>query len=196
MYCMHCNGIMLGFPTVDPPLGNSFHDPVVFLGPGGYYYMTVGVERKDGSAGVVLLYKNKNKRADQLDRDWQYQGVLYEDNRDGLQMCECPILIAMGDPLNANTEWVLSYVSDKGSFSVLGKDAEGRERMNPLFVGHFDGRKFQHRFEQKMDFVGGSFAYQGFYDKQSGRTYLIGWISDISWVGATSHTLPKAIFFE
>uniref|UniRef100_A0A914H3W5 beta-fructofuranosidase n=1 Tax=Globodera rostochiensis TaxID=31243 RepID=A0A914H3W5_GLORO len=179
------------FPTVDPPLGNSFHDPVVFLGPGGYYYMTVGVERKDWSAGVVLLYKNKNKQVDQLDRDWEYQGILYEDNRDGLRMCECPILIAMGDPLNANTEWVLSYVSDKGSSSVLGKDAEGRERMNPLFVGHFDGRKFQHRFEQKMDFVGGSFAYQGFYDKQSGRTYLIGWITDISWVGATSHTLPK-----
>uniref|UniRef100_A0A183C8N3 Glyco_hydro_32N domain-containing protein n=1 Tax=Globodera pallida TaxID=36090 RepID=A0A183C8N3_GLOPA len=137
--------------------------------------MTVGGERKDG--GVVLLYKNKNKRADQLDRDWEYQGVLYEDKRDGLRVCECPLLIALGDPLNANTEWVLSYVSDKGSYSTIpGRDAEGRERMNALFVGHFDGKKFVPRFEQKTDFVGGSFAYQGFYDKQSGRSYVIGWI--------------------
>uniref|UniRef100_A0A183BW44 Glyco_hydro_32N domain-containing protein n=1 Tax=Globodera pallida TaxID=36090 RepID=A0A183BW44_GLOPA len=86
------------------PDWDSFRDPVVFLGPGGYYYMTVGGERKDGSAGVVLLYKNKNKHADQLDHDWEYQGVLHEDKRDGLRMCECPMLIAMGDPLNTNTE--------------------------------------------------------------------------------------------
>uniref|UniRef100_A0A183BZZ4 beta-fructofuranosidase n=1 Tax=Globodera pallida TaxID=36090 RepID=A0A183BZZ4_GLOPA len=192
-------------PTVDPPIGNNFHDPVVFLGPGGYYYMTVGSERTGGSAGVVLLYKNKNKRADQLDRDWEYQGILHEDNRDELRMCECPMFIAMGDPLNANTEWVLSYVSDKGSYyPTVGMDAEGRARMNSLFVGHFDGRKFEHRFEQKMDFVGGSFAYQGFYDQQSGRAYLIGWICDIGWIGdttgdpnfdgrggVTSNTLPK-----
>ncbi|KAI3416478.1 hypothetical protein GPALN_006018 [Globodera pallida] len=174
-------------PTVDPPIGNNFHDPVVFLGPGGYYYMTVGSERTGGSAGVVLLYKNKNKRADQLDRDWEYQGILHEDNRDELRMCECPMFIAMGDPLNANTEWVLSYVSDKGSYyPTVGMDAEGRARMNSLFVGHFDGRKFEHRFEQKMDFVGGSFAYQGFYDQQSGRAYLIGWICDIGWIGDTT----------
>uniref|UniRef100_A0A183C3Y4 Glyco_hydro_32N domain-containing protein n=1 Tax=Globodera pallida TaxID=36090 RepID=A0A183C3Y4_GLOPA len=89
--------IIEGFPTDNPPLGTGFRDPVVFLGPGGYYYMTVGGERKDG--GVVLLYKNKNKRADQLDRDWEYQGVLYEDKRDGLRVCECPLLIALGDPL-------------------------------------------------------------------------------------------------
>uniref|UniRef100_A0A914I9I5 beta-fructofuranosidase n=1 Tax=Globodera rostochiensis TaxID=31243 RepID=A0A914I9I5_GLORO len=173
------------FPTVDPPLGNNFHDPVVFLGPGGYYYMTVGAERKNGSAGLVLLYKNKNKHADQLDHDWEYQGVLYEDKRnEELRMCECPMLIALGDPLNTETEWVLSYVSDKGSHPtpILAQDAEGRERMNPLFVGHFDGRKFEHRFVQQMDFAGGSFTYQGFYDKQSGRTYLIGWICDISWL--------------
>uniref|UniRef100_A0A914I359 beta-fructofuranosidase n=1 Tax=Globodera rostochiensis TaxID=31243 RepID=A0A914I359_GLORO len=195
------------FPTVDPPLGNNFHDPVVFLGPGGYYYMTVGAERKNGSAGLVLLYKNKNKNADQLDRDWEYQGILYEDKRnEELRMCECPMLIALGDPLNANTEWVLSYMSDGGSHPapIRGTDAEGRDRMNPLFVGRFDGRKFEHRFVQKMDFAGGSFAYQGFYDKQSGRSYLIGWICDISWIsentgdpnfdgrgGATSLTLPK-----
>ncbi|KAI3420911.1 hypothetical protein GPALN_014539 [Globodera pallida] len=152
-----------------------------------YYYMTVGSERTGGSAGVVLLYKNKNKRADQLDRDWEYQGILHEDNRDELRMCECPMFIAMGDPLNANTEWVLSYVSDKGSYyPTVGMDAEGRARMNSLFVGHFDGRKFEHRFEQKMDFVGGSFAYQGFYDQQSGRAYLIGWICDIGWIGDTT----------
>uniref|UniRef100_A0A183C9F6 beta-fructofuranosidase n=1 Tax=Globodera pallida TaxID=36090 RepID=A0A183C9F6_GLOPA len=193
------------FPTDHPPLGKSFHDPVVFLGPGGYYYMTVGGERKDGSAGVVLLYKNKNKRADQLDRDWGYQGVLYEDNRDGLRLCECPMLIAMGDPLDANTEWVLSYLSDRGSYPVLGKDPEGRERMNALFVGHFDGKKFVPRFEQKMDFVGESIAYQGFYDQQSGSSFLIGWIRHLGKIdantgepdtvgcrdGVTSLTLPK-----
>uniref|UniRef100_A0A914H9P3 Glycosyl hydrolase family 32 N-terminal domain-containing protein n=1 Tax=Globodera rostochiensis TaxID=31243 RepID=A0A914H9P3_GLORO len=157
---------------------------------------------------TLVLYKNKNKRADQLDCDWEYQGVLHEDKRDGLRMCECPMLIAMGDPLN--TEWVLSYLSDKGSYSMLGKDAEGRERMNALFVGHFDGTKFEHRFEQKMDFAGGSFAYQSFYDQQSGRLVLIGWIHTIGWIGdntgdpnfdghdgVTSLTLAKAeLVFE
>ncbi|KAL3069796.1 hypothetical protein niasHT_033373 [Heterodera trifolii] len=196
--------IVEGFPTDVPPLGKSFHDPVVFFGPEGYYYMTIGGERKDGSAGVVLLYRNKNKSADQLDHDWEYQGVVYEDNRFELRLCECPMLVAMGDPLDRNTKWVLSYVSDKGSYPVLGKDAEGRERMNALIVGHFDGHTFEKLFEQQMDFVGGSFAYQGFHDQQSGRSFTIGWICDIGWIGdntgdanfdgrggATSMTLPK-----
>nr|AJR19781.1 esophageal gland-localized secretory protein 13 [Heterodera glycines] len=175
--------IVEGFPTDVPPLGKSFHDPVVFFGPEGYYYMTIGGERKDGSAGVVLLYRNKNKSADQLDHDWEYQGVVYEDNRFELRLCECPMLVAMGDPLDRNTKWVLSYVSDKGSYPVLGKDAEGRERMNALIVGHFDGHTFEKLFEQQMDFVGGSFAYQGFHDQQSGRSFTIGWICDIGWIG-------------
>ncbi|KAL3111945.1 hypothetical protein niasHT_015143 [Heterodera trifolii] len=175
--------IVKGFPTDVPPLGKSFHDPVVFYGPEGYYYMTIGGERKDGSAGVVLLYRNKNKSADQLDHDWEYQGVVYEDNRFELRLCECPMLVAMGDPLDRNTKWVLSYVSDKGSYPVLGKDAEGRERMNALIVGHFDGHTFEKLFEQQMDFVGGSFAYQGFHDQQSGRSFTIGWICDIGWIG-------------
>uniref|UniRef100_A0A183BW42 Sucrose-6-phosphate hydrolase n=1 Tax=Globodera pallida TaxID=36090 RepID=A0A183BW42_GLOPA len=55
--------------------------------------------------------------------------------------------------------------------------------MNALFVGHFDGTKFEHRFEQKLDFAGGSFAYQSFYDQQSDRLVLIGWICNIDWIG-------------
>lgn len=35
--------------------------------------MSVGGERKDGSAGVVLLYRNESKERDRLDNDWAYQ---------------------------------------------------------------------------------------------------------------------------
>ncbi|KAL3074405.1 hypothetical protein niasHS_015235 [Heterodera schachtii] len=187
-----------------PSLGNGFRDPVVSLGPGGYYYMSVGGERKDGSAGVVLLYRNESKERDRLDKDWAYQGILWEDSRD--RMCELPMLIALGDPLDPNTKWLLSYMLDKGSYTMCARDAEGRERLNPLLVGHFDGKNFQKLFEQEMDFARASFAYQGFYDKQSARNFLIGWIFDydmrtitndalisVGRAGILSLTVPKEL---
>jgi len=52
-------------------LGADFRDPNVFLGPEGYYYMTLGSSDTLGAGGVVLLYRSKEKHS--VHSGWIFQ---------------------------------------------------------------------------------------------------------------------------
>jgi len=57
-------------PRGDLNLTRDFRDPNVFLGPNGYYYMTLGSKDQLGKGGVILLYRTKEKSPDS---EWQFQ---------------------------------------------------------------------------------------------------------------------------
>jgi len=52
-------------------LGADFRDPNVFLGPEGYYYMTLGSSDTLGAGEVVLLYRSKEKHS--VHSGWIFQ---------------------------------------------------------------------------------------------------------------------------
>uniref|UniRef100_A0A183BI19 beta-fructofuranosidase n=1 Tax=Globodera pallida TaxID=36090 RepID=A0A183BI19_GLOPA len=154
-------------------LTEDFRDPNVVVGPDGALFMTASSRFRDGSGGVVLLFRQNETAANGAP--------------DG-------VLIPLGDPHSSKTFWALIYSM---SNSI---DEDGRQNLNPVIVGNFDGEKFKPRFEQMLDFAAGSYAFQGFYDPIDEQSLLIGWLGNWPdyYAGTdrafpTAYTLPRLL---
>ncbi|CAK5123558.1 unnamed protein product [Meloidogyne enterolobii] len=172
-------------------LGADFRDPNVFLGPEGYYYMTLGSSDTLGAGGVVLLYRSKEKHS--VHSGWIFQNVLKTDNAFETKVCECSQIFQLGGRRRlSQTLYALLYART-GS-----KDGDGRANLSPIILGNFDGSNFNPIEEQELDFGAGSFGFQAFYDTIDDEALLIGWLANwpdwdriSDW--STSLTLPWVI---
>ncbi|KAL3074163.1 hypothetical protein niasHS_014993 [Heterodera schachtii] len=170
----------------------DFRDPNVFVGPDGALFMTTSSRLTNGTGGVVLLFRQNETAANGGPEGWEFKGILHKDNRWHNAVCECSGLIPLGDPHSMHTLWAFVYSM---SNSV---DEDGRQFLNPVIVGNFNGRKFTPLFEQMLDFATGSYAYQGFRDSISGESLLVGWLgnwADYNGVQnfPTALTLPRVL---
>uniref|UniRef100_A0A1I8BB87 beta-fructofuranosidase n=1 Tax=Meloidogyne hapla TaxID=6305 RepID=A0A1I8BB87_MELHA len=169
----------------------DFRDPNVFIGPEGYYYMTLGSGDTLGAGGVILLYRSKEKHS--IHSGWQFQNVLKTDNTFGTKVCECSQIFQLGGR-NRRSQTLYAFLYAR----MASKDEDGRSNLSPIILGTFDGSQFKQIEEQELDFGAGSFGVQAFYDPIADEAILIGWLANwpdwdriSDW--STSLTLPWVI---
>lgn len=88
-------------------------------------------------SGVILHYRRNDRR-------WEFQDILWLDNRLGMTVAECPgVLPVGGGPGDESTLWALIYAQLNGQDPRTGK-----RNLTPVIVGEFrSGHGFVKRFE-------------------------------------------------
>ncbi|KAI1703757.1 beta-fructosidase [Ditylenchus destructor] len=142
-------------------LTSDFRDPAIFVGPNGDYQMVLGSQANE--SGVILHYRRNDRR-------WEFQDILWLDNRLGMTVAECPgVLPVGGGPGDESTLWALIYAQLNGQDPRTGK-----RNLTPVIVGEFrSGHGFVKRFEKpELDFGTSAYAFQGFHGPDG--TIIIG----------------------
>ncbi|MCO7124316.1 GH32 C-terminal domain-containing protein [Sporolactobacillus shoreicorticis] len=133
-------------------------------------------------------------------KDWTYQSAIKREHDVGNGVWECPELIPMKVKGSNRTKWVLSLSVQ------LGAPAGGSGMQ--YFVGNFNGKKFIPETSETMknpqwlDF--GEDFYAGIiFGETPGRTIMLGWMSNWSYVGEQNTspwhgemTLPRELTLE
>ena len=166
----------------------DFRDPKIWRSEDGMFHCVIGARRKD-KRGVLLLYESPDGF------DWQYAGVLAEnDGRFGL-MWECPDFF----PLDGKH---VLFVSPQDMLP------EGFEYHNGngtvCLTGTFDGKRFTEEHNQAIDYGIDFYAPQTILTPD-GRRVMIGWMQNWDtckttgyeerpWFGQMS--LPRELFLK
>ncbi|OLP62021.1 beta-fructofuranosidase [Xaviernesmea oryzae] len=167
----------------------DFRDPYVIKGPDGRFKMLLGSRDRDG--GVVLLYETDDPQAA---TGWRYLGILHRENRFGMTAAECPCLVPLGPPEDAETRWALIF-----ALLTSRCPQTGRRNLTIATVGRFDGQSFSPEFEQELDFATDAYAFQGFRDGDD--TIAIAWLANWTDVSKkidfhSAMTLPRRLVLE
>lgn len=167
--------------------GVDFRDPKIWKEDNIYY--CIASAKNDRGLGSILLFESKDLL------EWNYVGILFENDGKYGKMWECPDFFKLGD------KYVLVI-------SVMGMQARKRKYFNGhqviYFVGTYD--KSSHKFipngrGKTFDFGFDFYAPQSLY--ADGRTLSVAWLHDWSndltlddakWCGQT--TFPRELKLE